>query len=96
MLAAGSVHAEVDIETVTVGDPGNAGEWSGESYGGPPDIPDSICGAVDYVYNIGKFEITAGEDEDTDSLIEALQRTVWDRWLRCSVTVLTTSCSNWL
>ena len=25
--------AAVDIETVPVGNPGNAGEWSGESYG---------------------------------------------------------------
>ena len=51
--------AEVIIETVTVGNPGNAGEWSGESYGG--DGPDRICGAVDYVYRIGKFEVTAGQ-----------------------------------
>ncbi|MEE9294611.1 MAG: SUMF1/EgtB/PvdO family nonheme iron enzyme [Phycisphaerae bacterium] len=50
------VHAEVVIETVTVGNPGNAGEWSGESYGGSG--PDRFCGAVDYVYNIGAFEVT--------------------------------------
>ncbi|MFH1418471.1 MAG: SUMF1/EgtB/PvdO family nonheme iron enzyme [Planctomycetota bacterium] len=52
-------HCGVVIETVTVGNPGNAGEWSGESYGGYG--PDRICGAVDYVYNIGKFEVTAGQ-----------------------------------
>ena len=46
----------VTIETVPVGDPGNTGEWSGESYGG--DGPDRFCGAVDYVYNIGKYEVT--------------------------------------
>ncbi|MCP4590843.1 MAG: formylglycine-generating enzyme family protein [bacterium] len=51
--------AYVVIDTVTVGNPGNAGEWSGESYGG--DGPDRICGAVDYAYNIGRFEVTAGQ-----------------------------------
>jgi sulfatase modifying factor 1 len=47
----------VVIETVTIGNPGNPGEWSGAGYGGYG--PDRICGAVDYVYNIGKYEITA-------------------------------------
>ncbi len=49
----------VEIQTVSVGNPGNAGEGSGESYGGWG--PDRICGAVDYVYNIGTFEVTAGQ-----------------------------------
>jgi formylglycine-generating enzyme len=43
----------------TVGNPGNAGEWSGQSYGGYG--PDRICGAVDYTYNIGKYEVTTGQ-----------------------------------
>lgn len=47
------------LETVTVGNPGNTGEWSGESYGGYG--PDRICGAVGYTYNIGKYEVTAGQ-----------------------------------
>jgi len=47
------------LETVHVGNPGNPGEWSGESYGGAG--PDRICGAVDYEYNIGKYEVTAGQ-----------------------------------
>ncbi|MBU0719139.1 MAG: SUMF1/EgtB/PvdO family nonheme iron enzyme [Planctomycetes bacterium] len=51
--------AGVVIETVTVGNPGNAGELSGEGAGGMG--LDRICGAVDYVYNIDKFEITAGQ-----------------------------------
>ena len=51
--------ADLVVETVTVGNPGNAGEWSGESYGGYG--PDRICGAVDYTYNIGKYEVTAGQ-----------------------------------
>ena len=49
----------VDIETVPVGNPGNAGELSGIGAGG--DGPDRICGAVDYTYNIGKYEVTAGQ-----------------------------------
>jgi formylglycine-generating enzyme required for sulfatase activity len=52
----------VTIETVPVGNLGNAGEWSGESYGGIG--PDRICGAVGYAYNIGKYEVTAGQYRD--------------------------------
>ena len=58
MLAAGAVQAVV-IDSVTVGNPGNAGEGSGQGYGGWG--PDRVCGAVNYVYNMGKFEITAGQ-----------------------------------
>jgi sulfatase modifying factor 1 len=49
----------VVIETATVGNPGNPGELSGEGAGGYG--PDRICGAVDYEYNIGKYEVTAGQ-----------------------------------
>ena len=58
LLAAGAVQAVV-IDSVTVGNPGNAGEGSGQGYGGWG--PDRICGAVNYVYNMGKFEVTAGQ-----------------------------------
>ncbi len=51
--------SKVNIETVPVGNAGNTGEWSGESYGGFGT--DRICGAVDYAYNIGKYEVTAGQ-----------------------------------
>jgi formylglycine-generating enzyme required for sulfatase activity len=51
--------AQVIIETVSVGNPGNPGELSGEGVGG--EGPDRICGRVDYVYRIGKFEVTAGQ-----------------------------------
>ena len=47
------------LETVTVGNPGNEGEWSGKNHGG--DGLDRLCGAVDYVYEIGKYEVTAGQ-----------------------------------
>jgi sulfatase modifying factor 1 len=50
------------IKTVHVGNPGNTGEWSGGSYGG--DGPNAFVGAVDYVYNIGKYEVTAGQYRD--------------------------------
>jgi len=59
MAVSGVASAKITIETVPVGNPGNAGEWSGESYGGQG--VDRICGAVDYVYNIGKYEVTAGQ-----------------------------------
>jgi formylglycine-generating enzyme required for sulfatase activity len=51
--------AAVNIETVPVGNKGNAGEWSGESYGGYGT--DRICGAVAYSFNMGKYEISAGQ-----------------------------------
>ncbi len=60
VLACVSGAQAVDIETVTVGNPGNTGESSGECAGGHgPCCTD--CGAVDYVYNIGKYEVTAGQ-----------------------------------
>ncbi|MFA6135002.1 MAG: SUMF1/EgtB/PvdO family nonheme iron enzyme [Phycisphaerae bacterium] len=50
---------------VTVGDPGNAGAWSGASYsayGAERTFgPDRICGAVAYAFSMGKFEVTAGQ-----------------------------------
>lgn len=59
LLASGVGAQAIVMETVPVGNPGNAGEWSGESYGGYG--PDRICGAVDYTYNIGKYEVTTGQ-----------------------------------
>jgi len=59
VVSLGSPALAVDIETVSVGNPENAGEWSGESHGGHG--PDRVCGAVDYMYNIGKYEVTAGQ-----------------------------------
>ncbi len=58
-VCAHTVQAEVIIDTVTVGNLGNAGELSGEGAGGYG--PDRICGAVDYVYRIGTYEVTAGQ-----------------------------------
>lgn len=58
VVLAGTAIA-LNMETVSVGNPGNAGEWSGGSYGGFG--PDHVCGAVGYMYNIGKYEVTAGQ-----------------------------------
>jgi formylglycine-generating enzyme required for sulfatase activity len=51
--------AAVNIETVPVGNTGNTGELSGSGAGGYG--PDRICGAVDYQFNIAKYEVTAGQ-----------------------------------
>jgi len=59
LLAAGALQAAITIDTVRVGNPGNVGELSGSGAGGYG--PDRICGAVAYTYNIGKFEVTAGQ-----------------------------------
>jgi len=49
LLAAGAVQATtITIDTVTVGNPGNAADDTG-------------YGAVAYAYNIGKYEVTAGQ-----------------------------------
>jgi formylglycine-generating enzyme len=53
------IAAAAVIETVSVGNPGNAGELSGEEAGGYG--PSRICGAVGYTYKLSKYEVTAGE-----------------------------------
>ena len=58
LLAAAVVQA-ITIDTVPVGNPGNAGELSGDGAGGWG--PDRVCGTVGYAYNIGKYEVTAGQ-----------------------------------
>ncbi len=46
-LAAGATYADITIDTVTVGNPGNADDTEGDGYGG-----------VAYTYNVGKTEVT--------------------------------------
>jgi formylglycine-generating enzyme len=51
----------ITIDTVPVGNPGNAGELSGGELPGDPAIglgPVGIVGAVSYEYRIGKYEVT--------------------------------------
>ena len=59
LLCVDTIAAGIVMETVPVGNPGNAGELSGAGVGGIG--PDRICGAVAYEYNIGKYEVTAGQ-----------------------------------
>ena len=60
ILAIGTAAlAAVNIETVPVGNLGNAGELSGAGAGG--EGPDRVCGAVDYQFSMGKYEVTAGQ-----------------------------------
>ena len=55
----------ISIEMVAVGNPDNVGEPSGagafSSAGVPGYGPSRVCGAVDYAYQIGKYEVTAGQ-----------------------------------
>ena len=68
----------LELDWVDVGDAGNTGELSGAGAGGAG--PDRICGAVDYEYRIGMFEVTNEEyldflqmvaSEDTNGLYNA-------------------------
>jgi formylglycine-generating enzyme required for sulfatase activity len=52
LLAAGAVQAAITIDTVPVGKPGNAADTRYQTPG---------YGAVAYEYNIGKYEVTAGQ-----------------------------------
>ncbi len=55
-----AAQANITIETVPVGDVGNNGELAGASVQGGAGV-DRICGSVGYNYNIGKYEVTAGQ-----------------------------------
>jgi sulfatase modifying factor 1 len=63
LVAVGAARADVfnlgpgltSLEFVPVGNPGNVGELSGVRAGR------RVCGAVNYEYQIGKFEVTAGQ-----------------------------------
>lgn len=61
ILSYALVAQAVTIDLVTVGNAGNDGGWSGESYGGNEGGagPNLKCGAVSYEYQIGKYEVTA-------------------------------------
>ena len=55
LALAATAPGQTMIETVPVGNVGNAGELSGAGAGA------RICGAVNYAYNIGRYEVTAGQ-----------------------------------
>ena len=50
LTCVSGTEANVVMETVTVGNAGNPDDTHGDGYGG-----------VDYVYNVGKYEVTAGQ-----------------------------------
>ena len=56
-VTAHTVQANVTIDLVTVGNPGNAGEQSRLALYGDA----AYYGGVDYTYQIGKYEVTTGE-----------------------------------
>jgi sulfatase modifying factor 1 len=72
--------AYVVFDTVTIGNLGNADDTHGDGYGG-----------VDYVYNVGRFEVTAGQytqflnavaDDDTYGLYNA---SMWSNSYGCKI-----------
>ena len=56
VIGLGSVAMAVEIETVPVGNPGNAGDTEVMVQDGTTGY-----GSVSYTYNIGKYEVTAGQ-----------------------------------
>jgi len=77
---AAGARAQVTIETVTVGNPGNTDDTHDEGYGG-----------VDYTYNIDRYEVTAGQytaflnavaDEDTYGLYNT---SMWSDSYGCKI-----------
>ena len=50
LVCVSGAQAAVVMDTVPVGNPGNADDTYGDGYGG-----------VAYAYNIGKYEVTAGQ-----------------------------------
>ena len=81
--------ADVNMQTVAVGNPGNTGELSGGGAGGSG--PDRICGAVGYAYKIGKFEVTAGQYTQflnavaTTDTYELYRREMWEVEYGCKI-----------
>lgn len=60
VCALTGVASAINIDLVTVGAAGNLGELSGAGAGGWG--PDRVCRAVDHVFALGKYEVTAGHD----------------------------------
>jgi formylglycine-generating enzyme required for sulfatase activity len=56
LVGVSVTQAEVVIETIPVGNPGNPGEQSRLANGDP-----TFYGGVDYTFRMGKFEVTAGQ-----------------------------------
>jgi len=82
MLVGGSAQGEVVIETVPVGNTRNAPDtrYSATGYGG-----------VDYAYNIGKYEVTAGQYTEFLNAVAATDthglynRHMWETYDGCKI-----------
>ncbi len=65
LICVASARGQVTIETVTVGSIGNIPELTGEDaiIGGNAlgNGPNRLAGTVNYLYEIGKYEVTAGQ-----------------------------------
>ena len=72
VAALGSAASAVDIETVHVGNPGNAADTEVMTTDGTTGY-----GAVSYEYNIGKYEVTAGQYRD---FLNAVGKTTADTY----------------
>jgi len=89
VLMIGSAAQAVIIETVPVGNPGNAGELSGSGAGGGG--PDRVVAAVGYEYNIGKYEVTAGQYTEFLNKVAATDTyglyntSIWSDSLGCQI-----------
>jgi len=75
VLALGSAAtATVNIETVAVGNAGNAPDTRYETPG---------YGAVSYEYNIGKYEVTAGQYTEFLNAVDAAGTDPYDLYNSC-------------
>lgn len=61
LICVSSARAVVTFGWVTVGNPGNAADISGDGAGGYGDGEPAIVGRVRYTYRISKYEVTAGQ-----------------------------------
>ena len=59
LACVSGAQADIVMDWVPVGNAGNAGELSGAGAGGSG--PDAVVGGVAARYNIGKYEVTAGQ-----------------------------------
>lgn len=94
-LGLATASATVVYETVTVGNPGNLGEWSGESQpinaGTTGNGLTRWCGAVNYTFEMGKHEVTAGQYVEFLNAVAAsdpygLYHTdMWDAPYKCNI-----------
>jgi formylglycine-generating enzyme len=85
LACVSGARATVDIETVPVGNPGNAGDTRYPSGGV------SSFGAVGYTYNIGTYEVTAGQYTEFLNAVAATDtyglynQYMWESYAGCRI-----------